>query len=455
MQLSGSVRIPVITAAVLAGGLVAGSLVRINPFSESGAALTALDISIGTGLLLLFGSVLHRRKLGDFVRFVGRHPAWRFSALFLLIALFTLLVRAGSYPPNELIVAGAYLLRLIATFVLFWLLAYGGTRFRKPLLGAFGVAAAALVSLGFLQLQLVPNFRFARREGWDPHLDRLFSTFLDPNFFGIFAVLAMAVALAMYLRNRKEKGRKGAVAAGYLLLFLASWVALYFTFSRSAWVAGLIAIPPIAWKYRKMLTVVIAAVFIAALFLPTRLGDRFESTQGLIRASDYQGERYVCDPAEPVAACDPSGSNRIFSIRDGLELARQHPVFGVGYNAYAFAMKQDGKATERSLRRHSANGSDSSLLNVLVTTGAFGLLAFLAFFAGTLWRLFKQSAGTGTVAWLSWGLLWFTPAWLAASFFNNAVLYQLILVPWGMLLAVALARGNPASPTKNPARGGR
>ena len=420
------------------GSLIAGEAVQLRPFTGMNAAANPLDFALAAATAALAVRLAVVREWGAFAGFVRHHAVWKWSALFLGWAAATLLLNAAAYESREIAIAAAYLARLAAAFFLAWAVSFEADRFRLPAHEWFTATAVALLGFGFLILARFPHFGFMRSEGWDPHIGRLLSTFYDPNLFGVFAVLTMAFALAKYC-SRPDR----IVARAYLLLFAVSWAALYLTYSRSAWLAGLVAIPAIAWKRRRLAAFAAAVVFAAALLIPTRLADRFETAPSLADTSRYSSEGFACDERTD-RECDPTGSTRIASVRKGFELAREHPIIGVGYNAYGFALADRERVDGKTLRRNSGHGSDNSFLNVWATTGIVGVGIFLVFCFQLLRVLLRAGRGAGENAWLTTALFWFTVALLAAAFFNNVLLYPFLLVPWLLLVAVTLPTGRAA-----------
>lgn len=422
---------PAVLVAAIFSSLIAGQAVRIQPFSGFGSAASILDLTLGVSFLVILGHLVRTGSLRRFLRSVWRDPVWKWGLAFLAWAAVSLGINAVAYEPKEAVLAASYLARISVVFFIAWFVASRAKELRHSVLEWFVAAAAALVGFGFLILALFPNFIFMVREGWDPHLDRLLSTFYDPNLFGLFLVLVMTVALG------KSFVTKHYVRIGYLALFLSSWVALYLAYSRSAWLAGLIAIPAVAWKHKKAASLVLAAVFVGTLFVPTRLGSRFDSASSLADTKRYGESGFECDERTD-KECDPTGSARIATLQQGWELLRTSPVIGVGYNAYGTAMVDNGIETANNLEKNSIQGSDSSLLNVWATTGIIGLVLLLLFYLQVLRRLFVLRSGSGRAAELGNTLLFFTIAYVVASFFNNALFYLFIFVPWALLLAATI-----------------
>lgn len=425
--------------AIFFGALAAGQLLRFEPFSGSSGALTGLDAALAIMVFTLLGGVLRRRNGRDFLRHTWKHPVWKWSLLFMGWAIITSLINLHSYSITQNVMATAYLVRLLFAFVAAWLLSYLATdETRRTYLKSFTAASTALVVLGFLQFIFVNDFRFMVKNGWDPHIGRLLSTFFDPNQFGIFLVLVMGFALARYFETNREA--KGA-GRRWLALFGVSWLALFLAYSRSAWLAGIIAITGLAWRYRRLAAVGLLVVFVVVLLIPNRLAQRFADSEGLVQKNNYSDnlEDYQC--ADPTI-CDPSGSARVITIRQAARLIETSPILGVGYNAYAPALKNRDLLVPNQQQARGSQGSDSSLLNVWATTGIVGLLLFGRFLvaaAVALRRRFYQSSRT---AWTAYGLFWFTIAWVVVSSFNNALLYLPLLAPWLVLLAVIIPGGS-------------
>ena len=100
-------------------------------------------------------------------------------------------------------------------------------------------------------------------------------------------------------------------------------------------------------------------------------------------------------------------------------------------------MVERGVITKLNESAHSAQGSDSSVLNIAATTGVIGLGLATVFFVKVALALRRRVQESGD--WVAHGLLWFTVAWAAASVVNNVIFYTLILAPWALLVGAILA----------------
>ena len=115
-----------------------------------------------------------------------------------------------------------------------------------------------VAGLGLFQYVYYPYLRNLSYLGWDPHLYRVFSTFLDPNYLSLYLVLTLF--LGMYLYDRT-------VRFVYMFGQLVTFVALLLTYSRSGFIALLVGVFVYALLQRKLKVVVIGTVVFAALLL--------------------------------------------------------------------------------------------------------------------------------------------------------------------------------------------
>ena len=78
-----------------------------------------------------------------------------------------------------------------------------------------------------------------------------------------------------------------------------------------------------------------------------------------------------------------SAEFRLNTWQQGWTLFQNHPLLGVGFNAYRYAIREYNLGDAEFLKSHGSNSNDSSLLFVASTTGAVGFIIYL-FFMGTL-----------------------------------------------------------------------
>jgi len=241
--------------------------------------------------------------------------------MFTCIGCLSLFIQITRLPPDEMGVSSLYLLRwvvyaglyIIATEKWLWGLYIGGV--------AFG-------ALGLAQFILYPDLRNLSYLGWDPHYYRLFSTFLDPNFAGIYFVLTFL--LGTYLLPYK----KWLIIVGESIVL----VSLLLTYSRSSYlalVAGLLTVVVLKKQWNVLFGI---CAFVTLVFvLPKTPG----STLDLFRMD--------------------STVARFDNWQQSIQLIKKAPLFGHGFN---------------TIRYVHPFGLDSSILFVGATTGIIGLLAY-------------------------------------------------------------------------------
>lgn len=355
--------------------------------------LYSTDLILGllliTWLIWRFSMVKKRYKLP---------PLAKPMFLFLLVALLSLIFNSPLLSGRELIVAGLYLMRLIVYFS-FYFLIYDLKKLRQmfKFLMVIGVAMAVL---GLVQYWLWPDTSFLYFLGWDLHYYRIIGTFFDPGFTGVIYVLTL---ILLVVTNWEKLVQLKVKNWGFYCLLLIVYSALALTYSRSSYLAYLGGMGTIALmkKKPKFFLIIFLMGVLTVMILP--------------RASGGEGVRL-----ERTTTIQ----SRFDSWQQALTIFRDHPILGVGFNAYRYA--QEGKIPD-----HAGAGVDSSLLFVLATTGAVGLLAYLWFWSSVVRLAFKTvNAKVGLVVLASFVAL------ICHSFFLNSLFYPWVLAWLGIILGL-------------------
>ena len=221
----------------------------------------------------------------------------------------------------------------------------------EEILRAFLYSGLLVSMAGFLQLIILPDFAVLDKAlGFDPHKNRLASTFFDPNFTGAYLVLCLAAALELLSRSG-GRSRRLAILSG--LIFV---VGIVLTFSRSSWAmfAVVVLVYGLLKRYRWLIATAFLAVFLAYYTVP-RVQTRVSGTT---------------DPAD-------SAHYRLISWRNTLAIAKDNLLLGVGFNSFRHVQKEYGFFGAGTLGGSAGAGSDSSFLLVLATTGVLGFAIFL------------------------------------------------------------------------------
>ncbi len=342
--------------------------------------------------------------------------------VFLGIAILSFLLSAGDLLFKEQVLSGAYLVRFFSLLIFGWaavdLFAKKQEK-EKFFRGLFGIVTIVIL-LGFLQFYLFPDISdFSTEGGWDPHQGRLLGTWMDPNFVAGLLGFMIPIALGKWYdsKSKKEKFWLGG-------LILISLFALFLTFSRSGYLAAGMGLG-IFFLLRDP-KVILIGVLLAGLGLATneRAQKRVGELAGTMSSIVFQNTDEI----------DPTASLRIESWRKSLELYNKYPILGIGYNTYRYRAAEEGIVDENYF---SAGGSDSSLLTVLVTTGAVGFITFLWFLGTFFWQGMrgwwheksKSSKVFGPGGELPLGFATGIVAIFVHSFFVNSLLFPLILMP--------------------------
>lgn len=210
---------------------------------------------------------------------------------------------------------------------------------------------AAMAVLGWVQYFLYPDLRNLEYLGWDPHLGRIFSTILDPNYFGILMFLACILTVTGGIRQNFMK----IVFTG---LFLS---ALSFTYSRSTYLVMVVSGLYYAVKSKNMIYIILTVFLVTSLFifLPKPYGE----SANLYRVFSI--------------------TERVGNWKEGMDLFARYPITGIGYNRLrqmrSEQQHQKGVNGEIPEQSHSAGGFDNSFIYIAATSGIAGLFALLVF----------------------------------------------------------------------------
>ena len=365
-------------AWILAFSIIAGQLIKI-PIGTHGG-VTLLDTTV---ISLCFWGIV---KLKFHLK---KPPLFVASAIFfILIALLSLALTPLHLTPIEYFTSLSYTLRFSLYVLLGWII-YSHTFpiLQKNIPSILTISGLGLAFLGLLQFIFLPNLGFLTNWGWDPHYFRTASTFLDPNFLGAYFVLTLILLISLPDRLLPH------------LRFLAItvvYLALLTTFSRGAYLAFLTSFISLSFLRKSFRT----GIFTIILFL------------GLLLAfSIYQ--KAVAQPRGVDRA--QSAEFRFSTWQQGWQLFSSHPLLGVGFNAYKFALREYNLGDEQFLKSHGASTNDSSLLYVGATTGVVGLFSYL-FFLFTMIRTGKPILIAGL-----FGLI-------VQSFFANTLFYPFLFL---------------------------
>ena len=366
------------------------SLGQFALMSGGGAPVYFFDVLVAT--YSLFGLIYF---LGFAKKLEIPKPLSGFL-IFSLVATISISLRLTTLGIESFTTSAFYLVRWVF-YLISALITYNALKQNyftlEFVLNAFSFSALFIALAGFIQLLILPDFSALDSAlGWDPHKNRLASTFFDPNFTGGYLALVLGVNLIRLFSGYKTSFSR-------LIFFVATpLVALFLTFSRSSWGMFSVIVMVLGALMPKARLLVILALIFAFLtyFAVPRVQTRLAGTT---------------DPAD-------SAAFRLVSWGNAWEIAKDNLFLGVGFNSFRFAQKEYGFFDAGTLGGNAGAGSDSSFLLILATTGILGLL----FFSSS----FSQKIKNPALAPLILGLF-------LHSQFVNSLFYPQILFVWLIL----------------------
>lgn len=329
---------------------------------------------------------------------------------FIITAGFSLVLILPYHQSREVMVGFLYLLRWISYAGIYFALTdlLKDRRFIKLKLKIYDllvIVTAVGAILGLLQYIFIPNIRPLTAFDWDPHYYRVVGTYLDPGFTGLIYVLGLIlIAVKLWGKTRIKKYSQEKLI--YQISFILIYLALALTYSRSAYLAYLLAMAIIAWSKKSI------KFFLTALFL------------GIITIALLPrpgGEGVKLERQSTISA-------RINNWKQTLKIGWDKPVFGVGFNTYRYVQRDYGILPLNNWQQtHAGAGADSSLLFIFATTGVVGLMSYLWLIAKILTSAYKNK---------SLVVLASLTSLLIHSCFNNSLFYAWIMLWWWILLGI-------------------
>lgn len=379
--------------------LPTGEVLRVHVTKEIGINLIDIIVVI-TGL---YGIIyLLKNKIS-----ISRLELYFFT--FIIISIASLTINFKNVSTYQFFISILYPLRLLFLFMILPLVRIQGIEFKKKLETILILDGLIIVTIGVSQFFLYPSLRNLYYLGWDEHLYRLFSTFLDPNFTAVFIALFIIFAIPHTISSLKEKTKK---TLFFITLILLSIFALVLTYSRAVLLSfSLATLTFLFLNKKKYIPIFILIIGVIILFQLKTV--RSEGTN-LFRTTS--------------AFARLESSNLAFSV------IKDYPIFGVGFNTYRYVSSKyikPSQQVESSLPSHGLSAPDNSFLFVLATTGIFGFVAYLFFWRSVIVKYLKNlESPSSQVIILSIIVLFIS------SFFVNALFYTPILLWFFSVLGI-------------------
>jgi len=124
-----------------------------------------------------------------------------------------------------------------------------------------------------------------------------------------------------------------------------------------------------------------------------------------------------------------SSEARIDSAKNAIEIIKNNPILGVGFNSYRYAQIRYGfRQQTETINSHADAGTDNSFLFVLATTGIIGFIAYMLFWKRLVRIAFNNRTSTVGIITLS-----SVAGLFVNSLFINSLFFPLIML-WMWIL---------------------
>lgn len=321
-----------------------GELLRIGVGND--IYVKPMDVmAILLGFYVLLLALLKKMPLKSF--------SWHYF-LFPLIGLISLVINSYWLHPNQWFASVLYLARWVGYLSIFFAIRNTDKLFHTKLLKLILIDGIIVLVIGYTQYFLYPNLRNLIYLGWDDHLYRMFSSFLDPNFAGTFFVLYLILLVGLLFKTVANKKKNSAILLG--LLSVVTLVALFLTYSRGALLMLLVSSFTllVLLQKKKFIFIIIGAI---GVFLISISPFFYLENLNFFRIASITA--------------------RIHTNENAFKVITANPIVGVGFDSYRYAQQryqlQKGPSKYPS---HADAGVDTSLLFVLATTGIVGFAAY-------------------------------------------------------------------------------
>lgn len=315
----------------------------------NGIAIRAFDILVGLVVITWIINIFLKKRQKQICNYSITNPIF----IFVGICILSLLVGSLNLKPFEIFASASYLVRFVFYACIYFVVASFNNAFKRRITNFMIVAGGIIVFLGYVQYFLYPNLRNLYYLGWDEHMYRMFSTFLDPNFAGAFFVLYLVFLLGILLDLYESKKRKFMFLLGITSLF--TLLSIYLTYSRSALIMLFVSLVTFFILVKKIKWI-LGIIFISLIFLVLSSKSFYIENINLFRIVSTEA--------------------RIYSAKTAIRIIKDNPFLGVGFNTYRYAQIKYGFINDINYS-HADAGTDNSFLFILATTGVVGFVAYL------------------------------------------------------------------------------
>lgn len=322
---------------------------------------------------------------------------------FIGVGVLSLLVNFILYSETNILSSLLYVFRYIAYLSFLFVPNLFG---RQSLINKLFLLSGILVLiLGFFQYFFFSSLKPLFYLGWDDHLYRLFSIFLDPNFAGVFFVVFLFYLFSDFFGRDKFKSYRS------IIISFFTFIAICLTFSRTALIAllsGTIFVTVARRNFKELTIALVIIVISLSIFSDLRI-------EGL----------------NPFRTA--STTERIKSAVSTIEIIKKNLLIGVGFNAFRDVQVRYGfRDSQGSSISNADAGTDNSYLFVLATTGILGFIPYILSYFLLIKTLLKEKEAVSFF--LSGALI----SVMVGSIFLNSMFYTPLL-GW-LFLSISLRK---------------
>ena len=368
-----------------------GEIIRLD--FGNGIFIKPLDIGVGLVVFLwLISKFMKRERIKQKYIYI---PVLFFAGF----GFFSLLINHSNLNINQFFISLMYLIRWVVYAGIFFVVLDFDKNYKKLTSKLLIIFGSAVVVLGYIQYFFYSNLRNLFYLGWDEHMYRMFSVFLDPNFAGAFFVLFFLFLADIFLKKKS-------LMIG-LLAFLTLG-AVFLTFSRSALIMLIVSSGMLFVLQKKKIWILLLLLI---TFVALAISSRYFNIENinLFRVVSSQA--------------------RLETAKNAVSIISENSLIGVGFNSYRYAQFRHGFRNESNIISHADASSDNSFLFVLATTGIVGFILYLF-----LWfRLIKITSILASASVL--GVF-------VSSMFINSLFYPFIMLWLWIILALSIKNHN-------------
>lgn len=389
-----------------------GVLASFSPVA--GVRIYAIDVLIGVLFVLTLVQLIRIKRQ------IWKKPIVQAFGLFAVFAAISLLINSFHLTSQEMFVSFFYWMRFVCYGSLMFVPIFLLDKQNQNIPFKLYIAGVIFAVFGYFQYFFYSDLRNLYYLGWDEHLYRFFSTFLDPNFAAAFLVLTFVLGLGLLFEQSENFSLRSKNRRQWLLLIGTVLIlpAIFLTYSRSGLIMFSVSMLTFLTllKQFKWILLGVLVLGIGVLFVPKNLGGEGVN---LLRTASINA--------------------RFESYAKGIEIFKSSPIYGVGFNAYRYAQIDRNFIDKNPETNHAGAGVSNSWLFVLATTGIIGLILFLYFWFQVFYQSLKRinldlkSKNSLNRGLTSKVLISCLVGIFIEAFFENSLFYNFIMV-WVFLM---------------------